>query len=126
MHYKFYGTILIFIVFLAGCVSVEQQQNNESDYNFTMAWADKVYGFTQEIVSPSEIESQVGITERLVSPFPRKNGDIGRRTPEGIMGIPVGSKLYKMKGEEDSLAVGIPNDHSVIYYKCVYISDLIR
>ncbi|CCQ95822.1 hypothetical protein CULT_300047 [[Clostridium] ultunense Esp] len=87
--------------------------------HFTIAWTDKLYGFTQEIISPSEIESQVGITTRLASPLLQENGEIGRRTPEGKMVIPVGAKLYKMKG--GSPGGGISSDYSVIYYKCVYV-----
>ncbi|MFZ5639136.1 MAG: hypothetical protein ACOY4Q_00335 [Bacillota bacterium] len=77
--------------------------------SYFIAWNDIIYGLTNDIVPADKISTTIGEVKRFVSPKPEKNGDAGTILPESKNVIPVGSKLYLIKGirKDEAIAVEI-------------------
>lgn len=66
----------------------------------TMLWNDNLYGVSSnEIIPTDKIGQQIGEVKRNVNPMPKKNGDSNT--------IPVGTKLFEIKGISTKEAIAI-------------------
>lgn len=86
---------LLLMIGLAGCVG----GNNAP---VSIAWDNSIYSPSDMEIHQSELGKQLGEIKRIKKPIPVQNGDSNR--------IPVGSKIFEIKGIDTNDAIAIERD----------------
>lgn len=95
----------LFVIVLVGC----SYQAQATSYPSVVLLNNVQYGLSVEKVPKDKISIQIGVVKRKVNPMPKEN--------EESNDIPVGSKLYEIKGinPEEAIAVEIGGEFQKAY-----------
>lgn len=100
--------VILLFIGLFGCTS------ETGDYPIAIVWADNLYGLSVKEVSSDELEEQIGEVRRVKRPMPVKSGDANF--------IPVGSKVFEIKGIDIEDAIAVEKDGA--RYKAIRLQEM--